>query len=232
MFTAPASAEPGWSGVGENTTSTRARLLIESMSSETERAVPPPGFAEATLKPSIVTGTKSGGTPLIETLRAKPPMLSIETPGRNLMNSPTFPSGTKPSSSVATTDRRFGACRCSLMAIAAPLISREVAMTNSSSFTTARSPPAATRASEMSRRATSPAATGTSSVAVRNPECATRRRAVPAGTPVNRKRPSASVNASSPMPSTLTRACARYSPPAGLNTLPSMAPVAGAAAAA
>ena len=57
MFTAPASADPGLSGVGEKTTSTRARLLIESMSSDTDRAVPPPGFADATLKPSIVTGT-------------------------------------------------------------------------------------------------------------------------------------------------------------------------------
>lgn len=57
ILTAPARAAPGLSGVGENTTSTRARLLIESISSETDRAVPPPGFAEATLKPSIVTGT-------------------------------------------------------------------------------------------------------------------------------------------------------------------------------
>jgi hypothetical protein len=57
MFTAPASAAPVMSGVGENETSTRARLLIEIMSSAALRPVPPPGCAEARLKPSTVIGT-------------------------------------------------------------------------------------------------------------------------------------------------------------------------------
>ena len=135
MFTEPARAEPCVSGVGENPTSTRARLLIEIMSSAALRPVPPPGWADARLKPSMVIGTLAGGTPLIETSRAKPPELSMVMPGRNFMNSATLPSGTKPSSSVATTVLVLGAKRCSLIAMAAPSISLEVATTNLSSFT-------------------------------------------------------------------------------------------------
>jgi hypothetical protein len=84
-----------------------------------------------------VIGTYALGTPLIDTSRAKPPELSIVMPGRNFMNSATLPSGTKPSSSVATTVRRFGAKRCSLIAIAAPSISFDDATTNRSSRTAA-----------------------------------------------------------------------------------------------
>src|SRR5687768_18572001 len=66
MLTEPASAAPCDSGVGENDTSTRERLLIEIWSRPTARFVPPapPPTALATLKPSIVTGTLSAGTPL------------------------------------------------------------------------------------------------------------------------------------------------------------------------
>ena len=56
MFTVPASAEAGDSGVGVLSTSIRERLLIETMSAMTVRLVLPPS-AEARLKLSIVTGT-------------------------------------------------------------------------------------------------------------------------------------------------------------------------------
>jgi hypothetical protein len=69
MFTDPASAEPWDSGVGENDTSMRERLLIEIMSDCTARVVPPAESAVATLKPSTVTGTKAEGTPLSEMSR-------------------------------------------------------------------------------------------------------------------------------------------------------------------
>lgn len=61
------------------------------------------------------------------------------TPGMNFMNSATLPSAMSPNSSVATTFFIFGAKRCSLIARAAALISREVATTKSSSLTTASS---------------------------------------------------------------------------------------------
>ena len=56
MFTVPASAEAGDSGVGVLRTSIRERLLIETISAMTVRLVLPPS-AEARLKLSIVTGT-------------------------------------------------------------------------------------------------------------------------------------------------------------------------------
>ena len=64
------------------------------------------------------------------------------------MNSATLPSGTSPNSSVETTLRRLGAKRCSLIAMAVPLISRESPTTNASSFTGA--PVSADRASDES----------------------------------------------------------------------------------
>ena len=70
MLTEPASAEPWDSGVGEWRTSIRAMLLIDAMSTWTERPVllSPPVLAR--LKPSSVIGTLADGTPLIEMPRA------------------------------------------------------------------------------------------------------------------------------------------------------------------
>ena len=63
-FTEPASAIPGDSGVGVYETSIRESVLVEMFTSSTLRLV---AFcALARLKPSIITGTLSAGTPLIE----------------------------------------------------------------------------------------------------------------------------------------------------------------------
>ena len=59
-FTEPASAAPSDSGVGENDTSMRERLLVVKTSIELLRPVPPSPplpIGLATLKPPIVTGT-------------------------------------------------------------------------------------------------------------------------------------------------------------------------------
>src|SRR5687767_6483330 len=102
MFTVPASAAPGDSGVGEYVTSTRDRLLIETMSIWTDRLVAVPAALER-LKPSIVTGTLSDETPLMEMKRILPPLVSTVTPGMNFKTSATLPSATPPNSSDEMT---------------------------------------------------------------------------------------------------------------------------------
>ena len=136
MFTNPASAEPGASGVGEYCTSMRDVAVIDVMSICAERDVTLLPPALAMLKPFTCTGTLAEGTPWIEMPRASAPAsYSMLMPGTNLRNSPTLPSATAPNSSVETTLRMSGAYRCSLIAIAAAAISREVATTKSASRT-------------------------------------------------------------------------------------------------
>ena len=187
MFTEPASAAPDDSGVGEYDTSMRDRLLFETMSTCTARAVPPAELAR--LKPSTVTGTLSEDTPLMEMKRMLPPLFSTVTPGMNLSTSAALPSATPPNSSAEITFLMFAAKRCSLMAIAAPSISRVVPTTNLSSLTTPPAPGSA-RVSKVCRltswRAIWPATTVTSSVRGSKPVKNTRSLTVPAGTFVSR----------------------------------------------
>jgi hypothetical protein len=58
-------------------------------------------------------------------------MKSIVIPGRYFRKSPGLLSSTEPNSSAETTFTMLGAKRCSLIAMAAPAISFEVATTNS-----------------------------------------------------------------------------------------------------
>ena len=229
MLTEPASAMPGDSGVGVWRTSIRAMLLSEIWSSRTLRLVLDPE-APARSKPPTEIGTLPAGTPFIENWRASPPATLIFMPGRYLKNSPTLPSPFAPNSSAETTFFMLGAKRCSLIAIAAPDISFDVATTNSLSFTTSPARPGSLRRAPASRLksrcAVVPPVTTIDSVCTSSPVKKTRTRAGPEGTLVRRYCPLASVKVSSPVPSTVTRARSTYSPLRTLSTRPSTMPVA------
>ena len=70
-FTEPARAEPGDSGGGEKTTSTRDVLWIETELRSTLRPVPETSGV-ARLMPATVTGTLAEETPSMETSRGPP----------------------------------------------------------------------------------------------------------------------------------------------------------------
>ena len=85
--------------------------------------------------PPMVIGVLAAGAPSMEMVRPSPPLRSTVTPGRYLRNSVTLPSATAPNSSVETTFLMLAAKRCSLIAMAAPLISRDSPTVNWASFT-------------------------------------------------------------------------------------------------
>lgn len=142
------------------------------------------------------------------------------------MNSATFPSATLPNSSVETTFLMLDAKRCSLIASAAPSISREVATRNASSFTMEPSASFSGAPSVMSCASVRPAVTVRLVVAGGSPVKNARTRTTPGGTWVSRNEPSSSEKVSSAVPSTVRRTPPRYSPPRALTTRPSMPPVA------
>ena len=138
MSIEPAMESAGVEGVGTLVTSMREMLLMETWVNWKTRDEPWGLPVLAIWRPSPETTACAVGKPRTDTEATEPPdsrSYSAVTPGMNLRNSPTFPSMTSPSASAATTFLMFGAKRCSLMAMAAPSVSRPVVTTNESSLT-------------------------------------------------------------------------------------------------
>ena len=127
-------------------------LRLKNPTSMPREVLLSPG-ADSEMPPRVI-GVLAFGAPSIEMYRPSPPLWSTVIPGRYFRNSVTLPSATAPNSSVETTLRMLAAKRCSLIAMAAPLISRDSPTTNRSRRTAA-----AAGASAISKVVVAPAVT-------------------------------------------------------------------------
>ena len=118
-------------------------LLIETSLNWNTREAPWGLPVLAISRPSVESTAIEEGKPRTATEATEPPdsvSYSAVMPGRYFRNSPTLPSITSPSESAATTVLMFAAKRCSLMAMAAPSVSRSVATVKASRRTTPAPP--------------------------------------------------------------------------------------------
>ena len=142
-----------------------------------------------------------------------------------------LPSGTTPNSSAETTLTMLAAKRCSLMAMAAPSISREAEVTTDSSFTTSPARPRREALlSSKSRSSVWPAERVSGARRGSRPVKKISRMTSPAGREERRKVPVSSVSATRLVPRTVTRALFTYWPVSVFWTRPVMEPVVGAVA--
>ena len=137
-FTAPASESAGVAGVGTLVTSMREMLFSARVFMLNVR--PGDALAETIEAPSDVKAVIDPPMPRTEAPTISTSLYSIARPGMNFRNSPTLLPSTSPSSSVAITFFRFGAKRCSLVAIARASVSRSDPTVKRSMRTTCPAP--------------------------------------------------------------------------------------------
>ena len=138
MLIEPDIESAGVEGVGDFVTSRRARLFMETCVNWKTRELPWGLPVLAICMPSPETTAMLVGKPRTATEETELPdsaSYSAVMPGRNLRNSPTLPSVTSPNASAAITFFKLGAKRCSLIAMAAPSVSRPVETLKASSWT-------------------------------------------------------------------------------------------------